>query len=146
MEKYRVYVKVDKRGVITEVISNAFTSGDGLIEIDSGTGEKYRHAQTAYFENAIADEDGVFNYKLDGGVVKPRSEDEKSEERVLLANEREISALKSALAKTDYISAKIAEGAASAEDYSEKLAERAAWRSRINELESDVSAALEGGL
>ena len=50
--------------------------------------------------------------------------------------EQEIAELKAKLAATDYISAKIAEGAATREEYAEKLAERAAWRARINELES----------
>ena len=52
-----------------------------------------------------------------------------------IAAAQEITELKDKLAATDYIAAKIAEGAATREEYAEKLAERAAWRSRINELE-----------
>ena len=47
----------------------------------------------------------------------------------------EIADLKHKLVATDYIAAKIAEGVATREEYAEKLAERAAWRARINELE-----------
>lgn len=51
-----------------------------------------------------------------------------------LAHQR-ISELKSKLASTDYIVIKIAEGEANAEDYSEILAQRKAWRAEINQLE-----------
>lgn len=38
------------------------------------------------------------------------------------------------LTSTDYIACKIAEGAATREDYADVLAQRAKWRARINEL------------
>lgn len=38
------------------------------------------------------------------------------------------------LTSTDYIACKIAEGAATREDYADVLAQRAKWRTRINEL------------
>lgn len=44
------------------------------------------------------------------------------------------------LAATDYVAIKIAEGAATREEYSEVLAERAALRARINELEARIRA------
>ena len=43
--------------------------------------------------------------------------------------------LKAKLLATDYISNKIAEGAATKEEYTDQIAQRAAWRARINELE-----------
>ena len=61
--------------------------------------------------------------------------EETSEERQARENRLEIAELKYKLTATDYIAAKIAEGAATREEYAEKLAERAAWRARINELE-----------
>ena len=60
----------------------------------------------------------------------------KNPELERLAVAQEIAELKAKLAATDYIAAKIAEGAATREEYAEELAERAAWRARINELES----------
>lgn len=52
---------------------------------------------------------------------------------------------KARLSKTDYIAAKIAEGAATKEDYKKQIAERQQWREdinaateRINELEAVV--------
>lgn len=47
----------------------------------------------------------------------------------------EIVDLKRKLEKTDYITAKIVEGAATIEEYSGVIAQRRAWRDRINELE-----------
>lgn len=130
-----VYVKTDNDGVITAIDSSAFISGTGWTEIDRGEGDKYHHAQGHYLEHGLADADGLYNYKLVGGVPVLRSDDEKAPERAKIAAQAEISQLKRKLADTDYISAKIAEGAATREEYADKLAERASWRARINELE-----------
>lgn len=48
----------------------------------------------------------------------------------------EIRQLKYKLAQTDYAVIKIAEGAATSEEYSEIIAQRQTWRARINELEA----------
>lgn len=52
----------------------------------------------------------------------------------------EIRQLKYKLAQTDYAVIKIAEGAATADEYSEIIAQRQTWRARINELEETLSA------
>lgn len=49
----------------------------------------------------------------------------------------EVEELKLKLAASDYAVIKIAEGAATAEDYAELIAQRQAWRARINELEGE---------
>ncbi len=46
-----------------------------------------------------------------------------------------IAELKRNLADTDYIACKIAEGAATREEYAEIIAQRQAWRDEINELQ-----------
>ena len=46
----------------------------------------------------------------------------------------EVARLKKHLEATDYVAAKIAEGAATREEYANILAQRQAWRDRINEL------------
>jgi predicted S18 family serine protease len=51
-------------------------------------------------------------------------------------NAERISELKQLLANTDYIIIKLAEDAASREEYAEQLEQRKAWRKEINELES----------
>lgn len=53
--------------------------------------------------------------------------------------QREILVLKAQLRETDYAVIKIAEGAATAEEYSEVIARREIWRARINELESQLA-------
>lgn len=135
MDEYKVYVRTDSGGIITDINSSAFVDGASWIEIDCGEGDKYHHAQGHYLEHGLTDADGLYNYKLVGGVPVLRSDEEKAPERARIAAQAEISRLKRNLADTDYISAKIAEGAATREEYADKLAERAAWRTRINELE-----------
>lgn len=50
--------------------------------------------------------------------------------------EQRIAALKANLAATDYVVIKIAEGAATAEEYAAVIADREAWRAEINKLEA----------
>ena len=51
-----------------------------------------------------------------------------------------IAQYKAALEKTDYAVIKIAEGAATAEEYADLIAQRQAWRAGINRLETEVAA------
>lgn len=44
------------------------------------------------------------------------------------------------LKETDYVAAKIAEGAATKEEYAAVLSQRRAWRGEINEAEAGVAA------
>lgn len=135
--KYTVYAKTDDRNVITTINSSAFlTDTTGWIEIDEGGGDIYHHAQNNYLPAGLTDENGIFNYKLADGKPELRTAEEKAPELERVITSQEIAELKAKLAATDYIAAKIAEGAATREEYTEELAERAAWRARINELES----------
>lgn len=62
---YIVYVKTDPNGYITDVNSSAFlTDITGWIEIDSGYGAKYGHAQGNYFPEPIMTMGGAYRYKL----------------------------------------------------------------------------------
>ena len=137
MDDYKVYIKTSENGVITAINSSAFlTDTTGWTEIDEGEGDKYHHAQNNYLSAGLTDENGILNYKLTDGKPELRTTEEKTPELERIAAAQEISELKSKLAATDYIAAKIAEGAATREEYAKELAERAAWRARINELES----------
>lgn len=134
---YKVYVKTNADGTITAVNSSAFLSNvTGWTEIDEDEGDKYHHAQNNYLTAGLTDENGIFNYKLTDGKPLLRTAEEKAPELEHIAAAQEIAELKDKLAATDYIAAKIAEGAATREEYADKLAERAAWRTRINELEN----------
>lgn len=134
---YKVYAKIDDNGIITAINSSAFlTDTTNWTEIDEGEGDKYHHAQGNYLSVGLTDENGIFNYKLVDGKLMLRTAEEKTPELEHIAAAQEITELKAKLTETDYIAAKIAEGAATREEYAEELAERAAWRARINELES----------
>ena len=74
---YKVYVKTDISGRVTEINSDAFlpdTSGWTLI--DEGEGDKYHHAQGNYFDESIMTEQGVYRYKLVDGEVQERTAEE----------------------------------------------------------------------
>lgn len=135
--KYTVYAETNENGIITAINSSAFLSDtSSWTEIDEGEGDKYLHAQNNYLSAGLMDENGIFNYKLTDGKPELRTAEEKAPELECIAATQEISELKAKLTATDYIAAKIAEGAATREEYAAELAERAAWRARINELES----------
>ena len=134
--KYTVYAKTNENGIITAINSGAFlTATAGWTEIDEGEGDKYHHAQNNYLSAGLTDENGIFNYKLTDGKPELRTTEEKAPELERVAAAQEISELKAKLAATDYIAAKIAEGAATREEYAEQIAQRADWRTRVNELE-----------
>ena len=68
MHPYKVLVRVDDAGRVVEINSSAFvTDTDGWVEIDSGLGDKYHHAQGNYLESPLTDERGLFLYKLESG-------------------------------------------------------------------------------
>lgn len=52
----------------------------------------------------------------------------------------EIRALKQLLYNTDYIAAKIAEGAATKDEYSSQIVNRQSWRQKINEYETMIAS------
>lgn len=65
MEEYQVYVKISKSGYIIAVNSSDFlTDETGWTQIDSGTGDKYHHAQGNYFNKPLVTESGAYQYKL----------------------------------------------------------------------------------
>lgn len=133
---YRVFIKLNSDNEITAVNSSAFLMDtEGWIEIDSGIGDKYHHAQNNYFNNPLTDENGLYNYKFVDGAVIERTNEDKASELTRIETQKEIAELKAKLAQTDYIAAKIAEGAATKEEYAAEIAQRQAWRARINELE-----------
>lgn len=77
---------------------------------------------------------------IDGNVVEGYTEQELKEQKRSIA-QAEIAELKEKLLTTDYIAAKIAEGAATKEEYAEQLTKRQQWRDRINELEESLNVA-----
>lgn len=63
MDPYKVYIKVDSNNKIITINSSAFISDpENWIEIDSGYGDKYHHAQGNYFSKPIYDDRGIPRY------------------------------------------------------------------------------------
>lgn len=74
---YGVYVSVDPAGRIYAINSDAFIfNTQGWVEIDSGYGDRYHHAQGNYLPLPLMDERGVFRYKLVDGKVVERTQEE----------------------------------------------------------------------
>lgn len=66
--EYLVYVKPNESGHITAVNSSGFlTDTAGWVQIDSGCGDKYHHAQGNYFPLCIITGGGACRYKLVDG-------------------------------------------------------------------------------
>lgn len=77
MNPYIVYAKIDSGGHITAVNSSAFlTDTTEWVEIDSGYGDRYHHAQGNYFPQPIITDSGAYRYKLIDGMVTECSESE----------------------------------------------------------------------
>ncbi len=69
-EPYKVYVQQDNAGHITDINSSAFLSDTaGWVEIDSGYGDKYHHAQGNFLQKPILTDGGAYRYKLTDGVL-----------------------------------------------------------------------------
>ena len=81
-------------------------------------------------QNGAHNEDKGEFYEVVETIVPEPTEDEKKAAR--------IAELKRMLSETDYIALKIAEGSATKKEYSEKIAQRQAWRTEINDLESEL--------
>ena len=78
---YKVYVKTDELNRITAINSSAFLSSlDGWVEIDSGVGCRYHHAQGNYLPNPIMDDRCIYRYTLEDGKPVERTQDEMDED------------------------------------------------------------------
>ena len=79
---YTVYVMTDAQGRIIAINSDAFMSSyDGWVQIDSGEGDRYHHAQGNYLPMPLMDDNGVYQYKLVDSAVCERTEAEKSADK-----------------------------------------------------------------
>lgn len=97
---YKVYIKLNADNYITAVNSSAFIlDATGWIEIDSGYGDKYHHAQGNYFPIPLYDDMGRFNYKYVDGAVIAIPEEEKPEIEPIVSptTEERIAELETAL-------------------------------------------------
>ena len=76
-EKIKVYIKTDENNNIITVNSSIFLNDlTDWIEIDSGTGDKYAHAQGHYLSKPLTNENSVYNYKYIDGVIIEKTPEE----------------------------------------------------------------------
>lgn len=77
MDEYIVYIRVDDADRVVAVNSSAFLQDtDGWVQIDSGHGDRYHHAQGNYFGKPLCDERGICRYKLVNGRPVERTQEE----------------------------------------------------------------------
>ena len=77
MQPYIVYVRTDEVARVTAINSSAFISDViGWVQIDSGYGDKYHHAQGNYLPKPLYDDRGVYRYKLVDGKPVERTQEE----------------------------------------------------------------------
>ena len=115
-----VYLAMKGDVVIHHTDLSAMESMDGISQPDMTITEEEFYAA-----------DGLVRL-IDGKIFLGKTDAEKAREEAI----EKIRILKKNLAETDYIAAKIAEGAATTADYTDQIAQRAAWRKEISELES----------
>lgn len=93
------------------------------------------HREKEYAEVAQwCNESGQYMIEDDSEFYKVVRIPEPTEEEIKAAR---IAELKALLASTDYVVIKIAEGAATPEEYADVIANRQAWREEINQLEGE---------
>jgi len=81
MKKFKVYAKINSDSYITTIDSSAFlTDLIDWLEIDEGSGDKFHHAQGNYFDKPLKTENGVYQYKLEDGVVRECTAEELAEQ------------------------------------------------------------------
>ena len=77
IQPYIVYVRTDDEGRITAINSSAFLADTtDWVQIDSGYGDRYHHAQGNYLPGPLYDERGICRYKLVDGKPVERTQEE----------------------------------------------------------------------
>lgn len=77
MDEYLAYIRVDDAGRVVDINSSAFLADtEGWVQIDSGHGDRYHHAQGNYLPEPLMDERGVYRYRLADGAVVERTPEE----------------------------------------------------------------------
>lgn len=140
------YIRTDASGNIIDGWSDGPHSSrmpteDDILITDKG-GYQFRLTPDGEENPTLFELPGMIPlYKWTGSEVVRRSEDELEADRAAYQaaqqKQARLAELHRLLESTDYIAAKIAEGAATREEYADKLAQRQAWRDEINAIESE---------
>lgn len=95
---------------------------DGFIEVDESNIDLFTSGRPLKY--------------IDGEIIFDTEEEQVLAERTALYDE--LDELKRNLSDTDYVVVKIAEGVATADEYSDVISQRAVWRARINEIQEEL--------
>ena len=84
--KSRVYILLDDKRRVVRLEGEYSLPNDltNWIKIDEGNGDRYALAQSHYLAKPLYTQDGIPQYKLDDGIVTPRTEDEIEADRAKL--------------------------------------------------------------
>ena len=81
----KVFIKTDDNNNIIDINSSIFIKDiTGWIEIDSGTGDKYAHAQNYYFDKPLMTETGIYRYQYLYKMIVEKTDEEISAEEAKL--------------------------------------------------------------
>lgn len=81
----KVFIKTDDNNNIIDINSSIFIKDiTGWIEIDSGTGDKYAHAQNYYFDKPLVTETGIYRYQYLYKMIVEKTDEEISAEEAKL--------------------------------------------------------------
>ena len=76
-QPYAVLVRTDEQNHIIAINSSAFVADtEGWVQIDEVDGDRYHHAQGNYLPLPLADDRGVYRYKLADGHAVERTQAE----------------------------------------------------------------------
>lgn len=79
-ETYKVFILLDEKQEIIAINSSAFLEDPtGWIEVGSGFGDKFLHAQGNYLGAGLTDLAGRYNYKFINNEIVEIPEEEKTE-------------------------------------------------------------------
>ena len=98
----RVFIKTDSKNRITAVNSEIFIPDfSGWVEIGSGDGDRFVHAQGNYLPKSVIDDNGVYRYKFVDGAIYERSADEMAADmpvpELSITTEQRLSAMENAV-------------------------------------------------
>lgn len=93
MDEYIVYVRTNNGYIVSVNSSEFLTDLTDWVEIDSGYGDKYHHAQNNYFPKPIITDGDAYRYKLvDGKAVECTEKEIKDQENPYPVAPRNITA------------------------------------------------------
>lgn len=78
--EYKVYIQVDENGIVKRIDADWNISDvENWVYLDSGSTDRFHHAQSCYLEKGLFDEQGRWNYAYRNEALVELTEEEKCE-------------------------------------------------------------------